>query len=74
MRGIAYYLFIIKLFDSWLITVKAVHFKVDGCKSFKIKLPLCFYDFHIMNGKILRNVGETTCIPKRFSNKWKNVK
>lgn len=45
MRGIAYYLFIIKLFDSWLITVKAVHFKVDGCKSFKIKLPFLFLRF-----------------------------
>lgn len=45
MRGIAYYLFIIKLFDSWLITVKAVHFKVDGCKSFKKILPFLFLRF-----------------------------
>lgn len=68
MRGIAHYLFIIKLFDSELITDKAVHFKVDGCKSFKIKLyRFCFYDFHTMNGKILRNVGETTCTPKKNS-------
>lgn len=68
MRGMALYLFIMKLFDSELITDKAVHFKVDGCKSFKIKLyRFCFYDFHTMNGKILRNVGETTCTPKKNS-------
>lgn len=67
MRGIACYLIIIKLFDSELITDKAVHFKVDGCKSLKIKLyHFCFYDFHTMNRKILRNVGETTCIPKKI--------
>lgn len=67
MCGIVYYFIILKFFDLELIIDKVVYFKVDGCKSLKIKLYyFCFYDFYIMNRKILCNVGEIICILKKI--------